>query len=118
MKKGRSIMLLVCALTFTMVFGIFIGRNLNDEYAPIPDNRKQQILEQKEIINEDYRLDMNKATKAQLMDLPGIGETIADRIISYRSQNGDFTSTNDLLLIDGIGEKKLLQIEALIKVGG
>ena len=52
MKKGRSIMLLVCALTFTMVFGIFIGRNLNDEYAPIPDNRKQQILEQKEIINE------------------------------------------------------------------
>jgi len=117
MKKGSSILLLICALSLSLVVGIFIGRNLNDDYAKLPQNDDTGVVKVLEAEN-DYRLDINIATKAQLMELPGIGETIADRILTYRTQYGQFRATEDLMNIEGIGDKKLQQIEAYIKVGG
>ena len=118
MKKGRSIMLLVCALACTLVIGIFIGRNFNQKYTRLPNNQSPDPMVQTEIQPQDYRIDINEASKAQLMELPGIGETLADRIIVYRTQNGKYSGTDELMNIDGIGEKTLQQIENLIKVGG
>ena len=118
MKNGRRITLMVCALACTLVIGIFIGRNLNKKYTNLPDNQSIANPYQSEIQNRDYRLDINEATMAQLMELPGIGQILAERIITYRTQNGMFSSTDDLINIEGIGEKKLQQIEVLIKVGG
>lgn len=42
--------------------------------------------------------------------LPGIGEKLAKRIISYRTENGEFSSLNDLLLIDGCNANLLDKI--------
>lgn len=117
MKNGRTIMLLVCALSLTLVIGIFIGRNLRTEYVKLPQNDKIKAISATEV-PKDYRLDVNTATKLQLMELPGVGEMIADRIISYRTENGPYTSVDDLLNVEGVGEKKLRQLETLIKVGG
>ena len=51
------------------------------------------------------------------MLLPGVGETIAKRIIEYRTENGEFAAVEDLLKVNGIGEKKLDQMKPYIKVG-
>ena len=48
------------------------------------------------------------------MTLPGIGEKIAENIISYREANGPFTSIAQLLNVDLIGEKRLEAIVDLI----
>ncbi len=61
-------------------------------------------------------LDINSATAEQLQQLPGIGEKIAERIIKYREENGYFKKAEDLLNVDGIGEKKLEKIKPLIKI--
>ena len=82
MKNGKCILLLVCILSLTLVIGIFIGRNLRSDYAKLPENKKADVLAVAEV-PKDYRLDLNTATKVQLMELPGIGEMIADRIIAY-----------------------------------
>ena len=117
MKKGGSIMLIICALSLTMVIGIFVGRNINSGYAYLPMNtNKTDGLPA--VVTTDFRLDINSATKVQLMELPGIGDKIAERIVIYRTQNGKFESTEELLNVEGIGEKKLAEIEALIRVGG
>ncbi len=53
---------------------------------------------------------LNSAGKNELMSLPGVGETIAERILRYRMDHGPFTSVRDLLGVKGIGEKKLRRL--------
>lgn len=53
---------------------------------------------------------VNRATKQELMSLPGIGETIAERIILFREDHGPFTALTDLMKVKGIGEKKFNRI--------
>ena len=117
MKKGGGILLLLCALSLCMVIGIFIGRNLQDDYAVLPQGSEAVVSSNTEETT-DYRLDINEATKTQLMDLPGIGEELAQRIINYRTAEGPFQTTDDLMNVAGIGQKKLQAIEELIRAGG
>lgn len=51
-------------------------------------------------------LNLNTATKEELMMIDGIGEKTADKIIAYRNSIGKFTSLAQLMEIEGIGEKK------------
>ena len=116
MKKGSLILLFICAISVSLVIGIFIGRNLRNEDVVLSSNTAETQPVQMEV--QDFHLDINEATKVQLMELPGIGEIIADRILAYREENGPFQSTDELLKVEGIGEKKLQDIAELIKAGG
>ena len=50
-------------------------------------------------------LNLNTATLSDLTRLPGIGETKAQAILSWRETHGPFRAVEDLLSVDGIGEK-------------
>ena len=117
MKKGICILLLTCAMGICMAIGIFIGRNSREEYYPMPQKTTTRVQETQEAI-VDYKVNINTASTSQLMDLPGIGQELAQRIILYRTENGPFETIEGLLEIEGIGEKKLQQLEDYIKVGG
>jgi competence protein ComEA len=50
---------------------------------------------------------LGSATVEQLDEIDGIGPTLAERIVEYRTQNGGFGSIDELQDVDGIGEKRL-----------
>ncbi|MCQ4923739.1 helix-hairpin-helix domain-containing protein [Tissierella carlieri] len=64
---------------------------------------------------ESGKININTCSKEDLISLPGIGETIAGRIIEYRSTN-PFKSIEDIKNVSGIGDKKFEGIKELIIV--
>lgn len=62
-------------------------------------------------------LNINTATKDELVKLPGIGEALAERIIIYRDEFGPFKSVDELQNIKGIGKKKFEQIALYCTIG-
>jgi len=60
------------------------------------------------------KLNINTATKQQLLDLPGVGEVTADRILTYRAEIGKFFDVDELHAIKGMSKKKLETLRPLI----
>ena len=61
-------------------------------------------------------VNINTADQAELESLPGIGSVRASAILEYRNENGPFQSIEELLKVDGIGEKTLNKLRDLITV--
>jgi len=61
------------------------------------------------------QINVNRATAEDLMTLPGIGPTLAERIIDYRTRYGLFAEAEDLLNVSGIGPTLLEGIADLIR---
>jgi competence ComEA-like helix-hairpin-helix protein len=61
-------------------------------------------------------VDLNRATREQLMNLPGIGPVLADRIIANRTANGPFRSVADITRVPGIKGKTLEKVRPFVRV--
>jgi competence ComEA-like helix-hairpin-helix protein len=64
------------------------------------------------------RVNINSADSSQLTMLPRVGPSVADRIVEYRKDNGPFKKPEDLMLVQGIGEKTFQLIKPYIATSG
>ncbi|MGB9886015.1 MAG: helix-hairpin-helix domain-containing protein [Moorellales bacterium] len=62
------------------------------------------------------QININTATAQELEALPGIGPTLARRIVAYREEHGPFRTVEDIKNVSGIGEGRFAQIKDLITV--
>jgi len=62
------------------------------------------------------KVNLNRASSAELEGLPGIGPVLADRIVSDRDRNGPFATLDDLARVPGVGEAVVADIGALATV--
>ena len=67
--------------------------------------------------DDNLQVNINTAGKDTLTKLPGIGESVAKKIIKYRENNGGFDDVEDLMNIPGIGESKFNSIKDMIVIG-
>ena len=64
--------------------------------------------------NGGIEININTADAGELMIIPGIGETLANNIVEYRNQNGKFEKPEDIVRVNGIGEKTYEKIKKYI----
>lgn len=62
------------------------------------------------------KININKATEAELETLPGVGPSTASKIVAFRKQNGNFKKIEDIMNVPGIGESKFSSMKDLISV--
>lgn len=63
-------------------------------------------------------VNVNTADTTQLALLPRVGPAVAQRIVDFRKENGPFKSPEDLMLVQGIGEKTYQLIKPYVAVSG
>ena len=63
-------------------------------------------------------VNVNTATVQQFEALPGIGPSTAQRIVAFREKNGPFKKLEDLMNVQGIGEKSFLKLRPHLTLGG
>ncbi|MBD3315335.1 MAG: hypothetical protein GF344_06080 [Chitinivibrionales bacterium] len=78
------------------------------ETEPAPPNAPKTPVEKPKCIN------VNTGDEERLAELPGIGPVIAGRIITYRTDNGNFSKPDDLRAVKGIGPAKVNKVKDLI----
>lgn len=105
------------------------GRDAVNQAELVTDGQMLRIPTQEELLADysqsgsmdsteksDGRIDINVASQAELMTLPGIGQSKADGIIAYRQDKGGFSAIEEIMNVEGIKEGVYNRIKDNIKV--
>ncbi len=123
-KKITGILLAVLLVFVGFLTGLLVGRRTTDnmyfyspEKAAAPEGLPEPTYQAETVhsvyptqshgIDGQFRRDLNAITKEELMEIPGIGEVLAQRILDFRQRHGLFYSVDELAEVEGIGEKRL-----------
>lgn len=128
MKKDNAFLLVGLTILFVgFILGMIVGRSIvkdpvviqvPESSPPItfPPETDPHPATAESTGQTDGRININTASVEVLDTLPGIGPTIAVRIVEYRQEHGPFQKIVELTLVEGIGTAKLNQIYNLVKL--
>ena len=119
-KHSLRAMALVFAMGVCLITGILIGRSgiTNDMFVSFPPDSPTVATRSTEPAIVVDLININTASAETLAKLPGIGETLANNIIAYRTAHGRFVRIIDLKNVEGIGDTRYESIKDKITVGG
>lgn len=129
-KRPGSILIAVTLLFAAFTLGFFLGRN-TDKTPPVLSVPEKLLTEPaptqappettgslEAAPAVTFPIDLNAATEEELTALPGIGPVLARRILDYRGELGAFTAVEELMNVEGIGEKRMDAVWDLVTIGG
>ena len=121
MKKACLFLFIGLTVFFLgMTTGLLVGQNVYGGQVTLEQvqqpSRDNPTHGQTENTQPAFLININTASVNLLDSLPGIGPTIAQRIVDYRQANGSFETKEELMNVSGIGKEKLNAIYDLITV--
>ena len=123
-KKANVAFFVVFVLFLCFILGLMIGRRTAAGQVRMSHEPTSSVQTDSHQVGQSNaseplgKININTASATLLQSLPGIGETLAARIIEYREEYGSFSSVEDLLMVKGIGQSRLDEIRQYITVGG
>ncbi len=118
MKKFTGAILVVVIIAI----GAYLRKNFLDlsTYAPTHLSTEFPIVSIQPASSQSaillgQKIDINSATREDLEALPGIGPSLAERIVKYRGVHGRFKAIDELDNISGIGEKTVERLKEFLK---
>ena len=82
-------------------------------FTPVTEATPQPTIAPAPLVNS---VNINTASASELQSIPGIGPSLAQKIISYRQTNGNFTSTSQLINVSGIGPTSYQKMAPYVRV--
>ena len=122
MKKQGWILVGITGAFLCLLLGVFIGRNAGKSYLQIDTSQSPttQVIQTQSTTSQSSeslgKININTATSEQLQLLPDIGNVLAQRIIDYREQHGNFSNIEELKNVSGIGDARFAKIKDNITV--
>lgn len=120
--------LIAVPIILILISGYLLGVNfynkidrVNDIKDAVPQSSQTEAAktaeqEDKELNDIQDKININNATESELQSLDGIGEKLAKRIIDKRESIGGYTDVEQLLEVEGIGDKIFEQIKNYVTV--
>ena len=121
MKKAVRILLILFMTVSVFACGFLLGRNTNRSDIQISSPTTSVPTETGQTAtkpSKGRKININTADADELSVLPGIGPVLADRIITYRKENGPFLAKEELSNVRGIGSTVLDALLDYITIGG
>jgi len=113
-KSKKETVFLSLIIIFTLMLGFIIGINYTNPF--MQNTQTQNVNITTEYNDNKYKINLNTATKKELMLLPSVGEVTAENIIKYRKTHGEFITINELLNIPNINRKTFENIKNRVEV--
>ncbi|MEN3038496.1 MAG: helix-hairpin-helix domain-containing protein [Candidatus Kryptonium sp.] len=82
-----------------------------EKYVSAGNKNTDNKFADENFVSAPFKVNINTATKEELMKLPGIGEKTAEQIIKHREIYGKFGKIEDIMNVKGIGQKKFERIK-------
>lgn len=112
MKKTGYVLLIFTVMLCIFACGFLVGRNMNRSSITVMEPSSNPA----NTSVASGKININTASAEELTVLPGVGLTLAERIIDYRSTIGPFRTVYDLSNVKGIGEQTLNAILEYITI--
>lgn len=100
---------------FSLALVFLFGISLNMVFKKNPGLRQAMAVLDNDRLYR--RMDLNAVSYTELLNLPNVGPATANRIITYRQENGPFHDLDELKAIPGIGKSNFNNISKFFKVG-
>lgn len=116
-EQERGLILLIAVGIIASGLALFlpsIGQSQRIEVVPV-EVSELRVLEPI-FLSAPRRINLNKAGIEELKELPGIGDVLAQRIINYRKEHGEFTCLDELSDVSGIGDSLIQKIADLVEL--
>ena len=124
LRKAEIWVLAATLLFLALTIGFHLGRSRTPAAfsvrTAVESTAAPQLTAAEEALRslpeEMQPVNINTAGKDALCTLSGIGETLAERIIAYREENGDFAAIEDITKVSGIGSSTFEKLRSRITV--